>query len=343
MDEITESIIGFGALNRSMYLCKRNVLWKNSVAYFYLNGIEECLKLEKQLKTGTYKARKQKTFTITHPKKREAVSISFRDRVYQRSLNDNVLYPCMSKSFIYPNMACQTGKGTDLARKTLAKYMRRAFNKYDYGCYVLQCDIQGYYPNMSHHVAESAFRKKVPQVAYEMTEKILRNQYEGEKGYNPGSQMIQIAGISVLDGLDHYIKEQLHIKLYLRYMDDFILIHEDEKYLEFCKGKIEEYLNVLEFNLHPTKTKLYQINKGIKMLGFTHRLTPTGKVIRTVNSDNVRAERRKLRRMVNLCKKGEMPREKVDQCFDSWKAHASKGNSFKLIQRMDRFYNNLWR
>lgn len=318
-------------------------MWKNSVARYSLNGIEETLKLSEQLHEGTYKAKKPKKFTLTHPKKREAVSIAFRDRVYQRSLNDNVLYPIMTNSFIYPNFACQKGKGTDVAMDTLDLYMKRAFKQRGYECYVLQCDIKGYYPNMSHEVAEKTFHSKLPQVAYDMVEEILHHQYVDEVGYNPGSQMIQIAGISVLDGLDHYIKEQLHIKLYIRYMDDFILIHENKGYLEKCKEKIEIYLNKISFNLHEEKTKIYPISEGIKMLGFLHKITDTGKVLRIVDPKNVKNERKKLRKMVALAKSGALTREKVDQCYDSWKAHIRRGNSFNLQRNMDEFYKKLWR
>ena len=51
--------------------------------------------------------------------------------------------------------------------------------------------------------------------------------------------MIQIAGIAVLNDLDHFIKERLHVKYYIRYMDDFILTHEDPNYLTKCKITIE--------------------------------------------------------------------------------------------------------
>lgn len=59
-------------------------------------------------------------------------------------------------------------------------------------------------------------------------------------------------------------------------------------------------------------------------------------------SESVRRERRKLVRMSHLVQKGFMKKEKVDECYASWKAHAGKENSFKLLQRMDKFYNNLW-
>jgi hypothetical protein len=145
-NDIEEQIVGFDALYNSMNKCIKGVLWKDSVAHFYLNYMEELLKLEAQLKDGTYRERPKKTFTITEPKIREIVSISFRDRVYQRSLNDNVIYPVMSRSFIPDNFACQKGKGTDAARNRLKEFLRRYYRKYGSEGYVLQCDITGYYP-----------------------------------------------------------------------------------------------------------------------------------------------------------------------------------------------------
>ena len=73
-----------------------------------------------------------------------------------------------------------------------------------------------------------------------MAVEVLDGQYEGDTGYNPGSQMIQIAGIAFLDEVDHYIKERLRIKHYIRYMDDFILIHKDKEYLRQCQEAIAE-------------------------------------------------------------------------------------------------------
>jgi len=77
-------------------------------------------------------------------------------------------------------------------------------------------------------------------------------------------------------------------------------------------------------------------------LGFHYKITSTGKVIMTLNSDNVRHERQKLRRLVAKAKRGEITKAKADECYRSWKANASKGNSYKLLQRMDLYYKSLW-
>ena len=127
MDEsiIANSVIGYDALYDSMMKCIKGVLWKDSVASFYLRAGENISRLERELKNGTYKAKPMKHFMVTSPKPREIASVAFRDRVYQRSLNDNVVYPVMTRSFIYDNYACQKGKGTDAARNRLKEFLRK--------------------------------------------------------------------------------------------------------------------------------------------------------------------------------------------------------------------------
>lgn len=338
-----ESVIGFDALYNSMCKCRKGVIWKDSVAAFSLRGIEKITKLHRELHDKTYKASPTKHFMVTSPKPREIASIAFKDRVYQRSLNDNIVYPVMTNSFIHANFACQKGKGTDGAREYFKESLRKYYRKYGSQGYVAQFDIHGYYPNMSHKAVEELFKSKLPDWAYDYVECILRGQYGGEKGYNPGSQLVQIAGISLLDKLDHFIKERLHIKHYIRYMDDFILIHESKEYLEECKAKILEHLQELDFEINPKKTRIFKLSAGIEFLGFNFKLTPTGKVLMLIKSSNVKAERKKLFRLVSKAKKGGMPRNKVDDSYNAWRNHASKGNTYRLLQRMDKYYYNLWK
>ena len=249
----------------------------------------------------------------------------------------------MSKGFIYDNMACQKGKGTDKARNRLKAFLQKYYRKHGTDGYVLQCDISGYYPNMRHEVALETFKKKLDGWTYEKTETVLNEQYDGDTGYNPGSQMVQIAGISVLDELDHYIKGVLRIKYYIRYMDDFILIHESEEYLNTCREKIEAKLQDKGFAFNQKKTKVYSLRKGVTFLGFTFKLTDTGKVILILKPKNVKQERKKLYRLVQQAKRGEKTRAKVDECYNGWRNHAAKGNSTKLLRRMDKYYKDLWK
>lgn len=338
-----DDIIGFDALYESMNKCRKGVMWKDSVAAYCMNGIERTLKLSQELKEGEYKARPPIRFMITSPKPREIASIKFRDRVFQRSLNDNAVYPAMCKSFIYDNFACQKGKGTDAARDRLKEFLRRYYRKHGSAGYVAQFDIHGYYPTMDHEVTEELFRKKLDPEIYEMVERILHEQYEGESGYNPGSQLIQIAGISILDEFDHFVKEKMHAKYYIRYMDDFLIISDDQEYLKDCAKRVKEQLKKIKFTLNEKKTRVYPLKEGIEFLGFHFYLTETGKVLMLIKSENVKRERKKLLRLVEKSKRGDMPKEKVDESYASWRTHAAKGNTQMLLRRMDKYYKDLWR
>ena len=146
-----------------------------------------------------------------------------------------------------------------------------------------------------------------------------------------------------MDDLDHYIKEQLHIKHYIRYMDDFILIHHDKEYLKYCGEKIRERIQSKGLRLSPKKTQLSPFRQPIHFLGFSFRITETGKVIKTLLPEKISHERRKLRKLVALSLAGIIPKSHVDECYKAWKAHAEQGNSHNLILEMDKFYKELWR
>lgn len=196
---------------------------------------------------------------------------------------------------------------------------------------------------MSHKVVRDCFYKVIKGWSYEQALMVLDGQYDGEIGYYPGSQMIQLAGIGILNSIDHYIKEQLRIKYYIRYMDDFILIHYDKEYLTECMVKLGIKLQQLGCQFNTKKTGITPLSDGLLFLGFHFSLTETGKVLMQLNPQNVKNERRKLRKMVKLAKNGRLTKEKVDECYCSWKNHASKGNSYKLLKRMDLYYEGLWK
>jgi hypothetical protein len=337
-----DTVISAEALYCSMLKCRKGVLWKDSAASFYLNALERVLSLYRQLADGSYSPRDTVRFRITSPKPRDISSVAFRDRVYQRSLNDNAVYPAMSRSFIYDNFACQKGKGTDAARERLKHFLRRHCRQCGPDGWVAQIDVKGYYPNMPHGLTEALFRAKLDPDVFGLVLDILHRQYGGEKGYDPGSQLVQIAGISVLDGFDHYMKERLRVKHYIRYMDDIIMVGSDKNAMESCLHDAVLYLQGLGFEPNPKKTRVFPLRDGIDFLGFRFSLTQSGRVLMQIRPENVKRERLKLRRLVARSKRGLIPREKVDESYAAWKNHASKGNSFSLLRRMNEYYKSLW-
>ena len=342
MKSYNESV-QFDALYDSMWKCRRGKMKKASVARFVTHGIDETLRLEAQISAGVYKPRKPKTFTLTYPKVRPCSSIHIRDRIVQRSLNDNVIYPAMTKSFIWDNMACQKGKGTTRAMDRINRFLHRFYinNGNSNEGWVLQWDIKGYYRNMRHDDARKCFAAKLDGQTVASAESWLQRQYPYDIGYEPGSQMVQILGISLLDPLDHAVKERIRAKLYERYMDDGIIICNNRDFLEECIEGISSELAKLDMKLHEKKTQITPLSQGIKILGFTFYLTDTGKVLRILDPDNVKHERKKLVRMAAKVSKGEMTEKKMRESYAAWRSHASLGNSFLLLQRMDKYVETL--
>lgn len=346
MNEVQRKVCDFGNLYQAMRKCSKNVMWKDSVAGYVKNGLANCLHLHESSLDGTYKLDKYITFTIHEPKKREIVSTRFNDRVLQRSLCDNYLYDAVTKSFIYDNGACQEGQGQDFAMKRLGVHMQRHFREHGSGGGVLNCDIENYFGSTPHETAKTAMARRVrDKWAYKRVAEIIESFDQGDDpdvGMGLGSQVTQITQLAVLDSLDHFIKERLKIKHYIRYMDDFILIHEDMEYLKQCRIEIDKFLSELGLKLSEKKTRIFPFSQGIKFLGFKFRITDTGKIIKTLNKKNITKARRRLRKQKLLADKGTMTKAQCDECYQSWKAHAERGNSHNLILEMDKFYKELW-
>ena len=335
-------VIGIDALHLSMRKCEKGVKWKGTVAYYRHHWIDELNKLSKQLEDGTYQERKAKFFTVTEPKRREIMSIHFRDRIYQRSLNDVAIYPQVTKHFIADNFACQKGKGTEAARNRLKEFLYQHYWEHGADGYVLKIDIEGYYPNMDHEFAETMFAKYMDDETYQMAKEVL-GRLPGEVGYNPGSQIVQIVGITALDRIDHFIKEDLKIDHYMRYMDDFILIHPDKEHLKYCLTEIEKKLSAQKMSVNRSKTYIKKITSPITYLGFMYRLTKTGKIVILADPKKIKHERKKIQRMVALVEKGELTKHDVDAHFKAYKSSVRYGSSHNLIYRLNRWYESLWK
>ena len=346
MSKIKEKVCSFEELYKAMNLCKKDVMWKTSVAGWVKNGLVNCHKLNKQLLDGSYKIDKYSKFVITEPKRRDIVSTRMKDRVFQRSLCDNYLYHQLTKGLIYDNPACQIDKGTDFTRRRLSTHLQKYYRKHGKNGYVLQCDISGFFGNTRHSVAKSVVNERVDDAWVRSHVFKIIDSYgtkeNPDMGMGLGSQVTQLVQLAVLDDLDHYIKEVLEIKHYVRYMDDFILIHHDKEHLNYSKKQIEKELLKIHLSLNQKKSQLFPIKNGIPFLGFTFYLTASGKIIKKILNSNVNNERRKLRKLKLLVDEGILSKEDVNKCYAAWKAHAKSGNTYTLIRNMDKFYKSLW-
>lgn len=335
-----EKAIQFGALYQGFRKSKRNVTWKDSVAGYAVDALKNTLKLKREIENGTYRISPYQRFMVHEPKTREIVATRFRDRQFQRALCDTSVYRQMTKGFIYDNCACQIGKGVDFALNRLDTHLHRYYRKHGNAGWVLKCDIRHYFPDTPHDTAKAAVRKRIQDDRiYQRIAEII-DSFGGDRGIGLGSQVSQLIELAVLDGIDHYIKERLRIRHYIRYMDDMILIHEDRKVLENALADIRRMVKALGLEMN-RKTQIFPLKQGIIFLKWRFILTDSGKVIRKIGRKSITKERRKLKKLAEKVRNGEYPEEYMWMSFQSWRANAQRGNARQAIRNMERLYNQL--
>lgn len=335
-----EDLFSFDNLYDALWECCRSVGWKNKTKHFKLNAVYEVTRIREQILNGAYHPKRPNTIEIYYPKRRQAMSIDFRDRVVQRAVNDLVLYPRATRSFVTDNAACQKGKGPQFARKRIKAHLWNHYCHYGTQGYVVQIDIHHYYPCMSQDMVKACFRRLVPEDdIYKIVCETLDSQAI-DGGYNPGSQMIQIAGIALLDPLDHYIKERLHVRHYVRYMDDFWMVLPTQIEAQRCLDCVVSKLKTeYGFDINPDKTHVRPLSDGFEMLGFRWRLSQTGRVVQNLLPQNVRHERNRLIRMAS---KG-VSRQDAAVSLECWMAHAAEGQNAQSVRRMKQLFNTLYK
>lgn len=157
-----------------------------------------------------------------------------------------------------------------------------------------------------------------------------------------GNQSSQWFANFYLSRFDHFVKEVLGVRYYIRYMDDFMAIVETKKeaqrILEKMKGFLWQELK-LETN---NKTQIMPLKNGVDFLGFHLYITKTGKVIRKIRKDSKERMKRKLRAFKPLYEKGLITKEEINRSYESWKGHAQHGSCYSLLQSMDELYKNIF-
>ena len=329
-----EKVIDFNNMYKAYRKSKRGKGFKKSSARFSVMALEGINSLIEQLKNKTYTVSDYQEFKIYEPKERIIKTTSFKDKVVQHSLCDNVILPKLQEIFIYDNCAGQKGKGTLFGLDRLSEQMQEFYVRYGFDGYILKCDISKFFYNISHEKLKAMVEQ---HFSYDADICWLCNLYidstEG-KGIPLGNQINQCFALLYLDGMDKLIKNELGIEYYGRYMDDFYLIHRDKKYLKHCLEVIKAHLEALELTLN-SKTQIFPFKNGVSFLGFHTYITADGKVIRRLKNQNKRNAQRKYLKMAKLVAEGKLPREKFDASYNAWKNHVSHGNCYGLVRTVD--------
>ena len=134
--------------------------------------------------------------------------------------------------------------------------------KYSNYC-ILKCDIKNYFGSIDLNILKNKINRRIKDNdAITIINEIL----DSDTSLSIGFMTSQILGIFYLNDLDHFIKEKLKIKYYIRYQDDFLLIHHDKQYLKYCLSEIKEFLKQEKLELN-SKTRIYKNTNNFIFLG----------------------------------------------------------------------------
>ncbi len=298
--------------------------------------------LLRELRTKTYKPLPLKKFVLRDPKTRLICVSNFRDRIVHHALV-NILQPIFEPRFIFDSHASRKRKGTSTALKRFDDFKRkvtingnllsRSRNANDVTGYALKADVRHYFQTVDHHVLISTIGKHVKDDDILWLVKIILDNYDSElpdKGMPLGNWTSQFFANIYLNELDQFVKHRLKAKYYIRYVDDFVILHESRTVLQEYEQRIKMFLqDVLKLELHPDKCQIVSLKRGISLLGFRvfyHHKLPRKRNIRKIKG--------RLREYLDSYEKGLLSASDILETLQGWSAYAMQGNTYNLKRRL---------
>ena len=245
------------------YEVMHNTRNKRQVHQLQKNADKVLHNIYEELKDEKYVVGKYNIFVIYEPKQRVIVSQGMKDKIVNHLIAREILYPAILPCLVPYNVASRPGMGTRKALEYMDRY-RKEFSKTYGKYYILKCDISRFFLSINHRILKKKLRKKIKDPkALKIVFDVIDSH---NSGIGIGSMTSQALAIFYLNDMDHFIKEELKIKGYIRYQDDFLLFSESKEYLEKCLEKIKEFLKKEKLALN-NKTRIYTSNENICFLG----------------------------------------------------------------------------
>lgn len=248
---------------------------KRATLKFEVNLGAELQALFGELNSGTYKPRTYIQFYVYEPKKRLINAPAFRDLVVQHAIY-RTIYQLFDASFVDTSYACRKGGGTHKA----SVYTQKEMRKYDGDLYFVKLDIRKFFYSIDRDILRKMFEKKIKDTRFVdlMCEFANMNT---EIGIPIGNLLSQLYALIYLNPLDHFIKRELKIKSYVRYVDDFVLIGLNLKEAKQAQADCEKFVQD-NLNLELSHWHIQKIKKGINFVGYR-----TWKIVKFVRKHSI--------------------------------------------------------
>jgi len=250
-------------------------------ASFYADLEKQVVDLHAELSADVYSPGDYHYFRIHEPKERLVAAAPFRDRVVHHAIV-RVIQPLFERRFIEDSFASRPGKGTHAAMRRAAQFARR-FK------YALKCDVEKYFPSIDHGVLMALVGRVIgDRRLLALIGMILDSHHDHVRqvwavggdlfdvelhkcGLPIGNLTSQFLANVYLDSLDHFVKHDLRVKGYGRYLDDFVLFGDDQRVLKEHGRLVKEKLAELHLRMHPDKYRLLPTCCGVDFVGFVVR------------------------------------------------------------------------
>jgi len=283
----------FSELVQAYLDCRQHKRNTSSALAFEQNQERNLIELRDELLSGQYRPGKSICFIITRPKPREVWAADFRDRIVHHLLYNRISARFYA-SFIADSCACIPGRGTLYGAQRLETKIRSITQNWSQPAHYLKCDLANFFVSIDKAILWEMIAAKVPEPFWrELTHTILfhdprrhfewrgdRNKIElvpphkrltnQRAGYGLpiGNLSSQFFANIYLNALDQFIKHKIGCRHYIRYVDDFILLHRDPHWLNAALKGINAFVRErLNVRLNTSKTILQPVDRGVDFVG----------------------------------------------------------------------------
>lgn len=325
-----KQIYDFDNLLSAAYSCRKGKAKASATLIFFDNLEENIIQLQNELMWDMYQMSLYYHFYVFEPKRRLISAPHFRDRVVHRAIY-NIIEPLFNKGFIFDSYACRKNKGTHKGADRAQHFIRNVEHKYG-KAYALKADIKRYFSSIDHLILKNILRAKIRcKRLIALLEYIIDNSPSDELGVGIplGNLTSQIFANIYLNELDRFVKHKLNAKNYIRYMDDFVIIHHDKNQLHQWRQQIESFL-LFELRLTTnSKTQVFPIAKehgrSLDFLGY--RIYSTHRLLRKSSVKRIKTNLKKLHKQYA---QGKISLADCKPSIQSWLGHASHAQTHGL-------------
>lgn len=279
------------------------------------------------LKEEKYHPAPYREFTIYEPKMRLIKSLPIKDRIVHQWYIEEFIKPYIVKRFIKDTYACLENRGTHKAAYQVKRYMRiKRYERKNY--YILKCDIKKYFYSIDKNILFKLMQKYIKdQKLLNLTKNIIFDE-ESLKGIPIGNYTSQYFANIYLNELDQFIKQDLKLKYYVRYMDDFIILVDTKKEAQVLLEKIRSFLKEhLELELN-SKSRYYPNHQGVNFCGYV--IFEDYLLIRKRSKKDIN---KKIKTWNMAYLNSSLNEDYVRSSINSWLAHISHADTYRLRRK----------